>query len=216
VRIPNRICSCLDWFGIQYDRTEAIDVLNSYYLFIGIIDNALDTVSIEIGAKVLNQLRYPYSISIDSPESIITENLKVRIEPEIFWLFLLKMEILYAVVCREQNCLNANDYIRERELVGELTAEVSYLLLTPNFGKGLPEVRKFMMRVGEVGCLVDSFLDLRKDAENKLIQFAPTLRAYMKLLYPMITKGIKLLLRYPRLIPLFAAAVLDNVKDLTR
>jgi hypothetical protein len=111
VRIPARICSCLDWFGIKYNRSKALDVLSTFYLFIGVIDHVLDTISIDLGCRILDQLRSPYSFEMDCPESIITENLKTKIEPGIFPMFLLKVNILYAAVCREQGCLNVNDYI---------------------------------------------------------------------------------------------------------
>jgi hypothetical protein len=219
VRIPQRICFCLDWFGIQYDHKKVHDILSVYYLFIGVVDRALDTISIDIGARVLQQLRIPYVFPIDSldtPAISITEYLKTRVAKEIFPEFLLKMELLYDAVCREQDCRCVLDYIRERELIGRLTAEISYILVASDFNREFPEVRKFMIQVGEVGCLIDSLIDLRSDRQNGLIQFRPDIRAHLELLIPTIVKGSQLLFQYPRLIPLFAAGIRDNIKDPSR
>ena len=126
------------------------------------------------------------------------------------------MELLYAAVCREQSCVLVKDYVRERQLIGTLTAEISYILVAPNFDREFPEVRNFMIQVGEVGCLIDSLIDLRSDARKRLIRFDPDFRAHLKLMIPAIRRGTQLLFQYPRLMPHFAAALKDNLEDLHR
>src|SRR5881396_3850299 len=57
IRIPDRIIRCIDSFGINCNRATAKDRLLSYYLFIGVIDNALDSAHIETGRLVLEYLK---------------------------------------------------------------------------------------------------------------------------------------------------------------
>src|SRR5437660_6001592 len=59
IRIPDRIIRCVDYFGIKCNRATAKDSLFSYYLFIGVIDNALDSANIETGRLVLDYLKTP-------------------------------------------------------------------------------------------------------------------------------------------------------------
>src|SRR5207237_3511046 len=59
IRIPDRIIRCVDYFGINCNRATATDRLLSYYLFIGVIDNALDSAHIETGRLVLDYLKTP-------------------------------------------------------------------------------------------------------------------------------------------------------------
>src|SRR5205814_4712560 len=56
INIPGRIIQCIDYFGIAGNRELIKDRLQSYYLFIGVIDNALDSRQIGIGAGVLDCL----------------------------------------------------------------------------------------------------------------------------------------------------------------
>src|SRR5688500_14422046 len=77
VRIPERICRCLDYFKVTFDR-EAVKVrLHSYYLFIGVIDEVLDSAQLEAGDEILQQL-FRRDVSFDkgydrSPASLVME-----------------------------------------------------------------------------------------------------------------------------------------------
>src|SRR5436309_1046469 len=57
IRIPDRIIRCVDYFGINCNRATAQDRLLSYYLFIGVIHNALNSAHIETGRLVLDYLK---------------------------------------------------------------------------------------------------------------------------------------------------------------
>ena len=43
VRIPDRIIQCIDYFGIACDHAAVRAKLHTYYLFIGIVDDAIDS-----------------------------------------------------------------------------------------------------------------------------------------------------------------------------
>src|SRR5215510_3738424 len=43
VRIPERICRCLDYFKLDGDRLAVKERLRAYYLFIGVVDDAIDS-----------------------------------------------------------------------------------------------------------------------------------------------------------------------------
>src|SRR5258708_10418010 len=56
VHIPDRIIQCIDYFGIPCDRTAASNRLHAYYLFIGVVDDAIDSGKIEAGRAILEYL----------------------------------------------------------------------------------------------------------------------------------------------------------------
>ena len=48
-RIPDRIIQCIDYFGITCDRAVTRARLLTYYLFIGIVDDAIDSDRLDAG-----------------------------------------------------------------------------------------------------------------------------------------------------------------------
>jgi len=42
---------CLDYFGVACKREETSDLLLSYYLFIGVVDSAIDSGHVEAGER---------------------------------------------------------------------------------------------------------------------------------------------------------------------
>src|SRR5688572_11458919 len=56
VRIPERICRCLDYFRISSSRSAVRSRLHSYYLFVGVVDDVIDSNQPETGREILEQL----------------------------------------------------------------------------------------------------------------------------------------------------------------
>jgi hypothetical protein len=104
-------------------------------------------------------------------------------------------------------------YIKERKTIGRLTAEVSYLLIRPLFMNEHKDLYRFLQKVGEVGCLIDSAIDLRADVRLGLTSFSPTLKDYLQLVSHLLRDGARILLRHMRLLGLFLEAVMDNLLD---
>lgn len=217
VRIPERICRCLDYFNVHSSRPAVKERLHSYYLFIGVVDDAIDSGRLETGRAILKQLdgRTP-SFDEETKQSrarLVTEILKRHISPEIHPAVLAKLEELYQAVVREHQSETMNAYIEQRKAVGCLTAELSYLLIRPLFDGEHEGLCRFLQRVGEVGCLVDSFIDLRADNRMGLLSFRPTLTDHLQLTRRMLHDGLRVLLKYPRLFGLFMEALSDDVLD---
>jgi hypothetical protein len=120
---------------------------------------------------------------------------------------------LYKTVCQERSALSIEAYIEVREVVGRLTADLSYVLISPLLDGDEKTLRAFMQNVGAVGCLVDSVIDLSADQRRGLVSFMPTSRDYLKLTLAALRQGLSIGLRHPRLAGLFAHAILDNVRD---
>jgi hypothetical protein len=74
-------------------------------------------------------------------------------------------------------------------------------------------LRVFMQKVGAVGCLIDSVIDLRADQRRGLVSFLPTRRDHVKLTLAALRQGLSISLRHPRLAGVFADAILDDVRD---
>src|SRR6267143_4233195 len=53
VRIPRRICRCLDYFRVAANRVAVTERLHSYYLFIGVVDDLIDSTGLEAGREIL-------------------------------------------------------------------------------------------------------------------------------------------------------------------
>ena len=217
VRIPERICRCLDHFKISSNRRAVRERLHSYYLFIGVVDDIIDSSQLEAGREILRQLDggEPF-FSEESEEShvrLVTEVFKSQISLETYPMVVAKLEELYRAVVSERNSRTMKSYIAQRKAVGCLTAEVSYLLIQPLLKSEHKDLRPFLQKVGEVGCLVDSVIDLRADARSGLLSFRPTLRDHLKLISEMLKDGLGILVRHTRLVGVFLEAIADNLLD---
>lgn len=217
VRIPERICRCLDYFKVASRRSVVKERLHSYYLFIGVVDDAIDSSQLEAGREILKRLdnRSP-SFNEETKQSctkLVTEVLKCHISLEIYPLVLAKLEELYQAVVRERKSQTMKAYIEQRKAVGCLTAELSYLLIRPLLKSEREDLCRFLQQVGAVGCLVDSVIDLRADDQLGLLSFRPTLKDHLKLTGQMLREGLRVSLRHPRLFGLFWEAVSDDLFD---
>ena len=214
INIPARIIQCIDYFGIAGNRELIKDRLQSYYLFIGVIDNALDSRQIGIGAGVLDCLEARSQTLEDacrqSDVSLVTAVLKCHIHND---LMVNKLRKLYREVLRERVATSIETYMSCRIGVGSLTAELSYWLIQPLLKDESNSLREFMKQVGAVGCLIDSLIDLRSDHRFGLLAFTPVARDYLRLLLNIFRRGFGLSIRHPSLCLLFCQAIIDNLQD---
>jgi len=217
VRIPGRICRCLDYFKVAFNRGAVMERLHSYYLFIGVVDDAIDSSQLEAGREILNQLdgSKPFfdEETRQSHAKLVTEVFKRHISLEVYPAILAKLEALYEAVVRERRSRTMSAYIEQRKAIGCLTAEVSYLLIRPLLTGEHKDLRRFLQKVGEVGCLIDSVIDLRADDRMGLLSFRPTPKDYLKLTSQMLHDGFRILLSHTRLLGLFLEAIIDNLRD---
>jgi len=120
---------------------------------------------------------------------------------------------LSAEVINERAATSIESYIIHRNSVGSLTAELSYVLIRPGLSRGHEILCRFMQRVGAIGCLIDSLIDLRDDNRLGLLAFKPGLTDHAKLIHHILRDGLRLSLEHPRLSRLFLRAVVDNLQD---
>lgn len=216
-RIPERICRCLDYFKVSSSRQAVKERLHSYYLFIGVVDDIIDSSAPEAGREILKQLdnRNPFfdEGTKESHAKLVTEVFKCHISPETYPEILARLEELYHAVVSERTSATMRAYIEQRKTIGSLTAEVSYLLIRPLLREEHKDLRRFLQEVGEVGCLMDSLIDLRADATLGLISFKPTLNDHFNLISQLLREGLRILLKHPRLLGLFLEAIADNLLD---
>jgi hypothetical protein len=217
IRIPDRIIRCIDYFGINCNRATAKDRLLSYYLFIGVIDNALDSAHIEIGRLVLDCLKTSlpcFDEAHTSPEvRLVTETLKSKISEESYFSIREKLGRLYQRVLRERGATSTCELIRFRKAVGALTADVSYLLIRSSLNREHEGLRRLMKRVGAVGCLIDTLIDLGADRRLGLLKFKPSIADYAQLIRHTLIAGLRVLFTHPALFGLFLPAIIDNLRD---
>ena len=214
INIPARIIQCIDYFGIAGNRELIKDRLQSYYLFIGVIDNALDSRQIGIGAGVLDCLEARSQTLEDacrqSDVSLVTAVLRCHIHND---LIVNKFRKLYREVLSERVATSIETYMSCRIGVGSLTAELSYWLIQPLLKDESNSLCEFMKQVGAVGCLIDSLIDLRSDHQFGLLAFTPGARDYLRLLLNTFRRGFELSIRHPGLCLLFLQAIIDNLQD---
>lgn len=218
-RIPARVCACLEQFGAACDRREVSERLLAYYLFIGVADDAIDSRGPERGREILALLARDDGaarggVETPTPVALAVERLRRHMTTDVRARVLALLGELYGAVVGERRAPSLAAYVEERRRVGRLTAEVSYVLVEPLVTTGAgAAVRDFLARVGEVGCLLDSLVDLRADARSGALGFTPTARDRLTLARRAFADGARLLLARPRLAPLFLAAVADIVRD---
>lgn len=217
VRIPDRILQCIEYFGIACDRPTARKRLHAYYLFIGVVDDAIDSGRIDAGRLILDYLRTPAPVFGEaarrSSVRLITEILKFQLSEGTYPIMLDKLQDLYGEVVSERSATSIGSYIVHRKSIGALTAELSYLLIRPDLSGDSEKLCDFMKQVGAIGCLVDSLIDLSADRRLGLLGFQPGLMDYRKLVAGILRDGLRLSLKHLRLSGLFLRAIVDNVRD---
>ncbi len=220
VSIPDRIIRSIDHFGVPCDRPVARARLHAYYLFIGVIDDAIDSGTIAAGRLILDDLSNPAPLFTEetsqSKVRLITAILKNHLHDEIYPVMMDRFRELYGEVIGERGASSMDSYIKHRRSVGSLTAELSYLLIRPSLSGGQETLCRFMKQVGAVGCLIDSLIDLHSDFQLGLLGFRPRVRDYAKLICCILQDGLRLSTRHPALFGVFLRAVIDNVNDLFR
>ncbi len=120
---------------------------------------------------------------------------------------------LYQQVVSERAAQSIDAYVEHRKAVGRLTAELSYLLICPLLEMDNESLCRFMTQVGEVGCLVDSLIDLNADQHLGLLMFKPSIMDRLKLVVFTVQKGLSVWFRHPGLSGVFLSAVCDNIRD---
>ena len=218
-RIPNRIIQCLELCGISCDRERVRECLRAYYLFIGVVDDEIDCARFDVGEKILKRFAHPIP-SFDeetrnSRAQFMTEILKQHLNPTNLQLQ-RKFRHLHKANIAERHAPTMRAYIKQRELVGRLTAELSYLLIRDHLSCDRSNVRQLMKEVGAVGCLVDSVVDAASDKRAGLLSFSPTHFDSLFLFTQTLRHGLRITLKHPRLMPLFVEAIRDNFYDRRR
>jgi len=217
VRIAPRIVRCLDHLRIEFDRMRVSELLQAYYLFIGVIDEALDSGSLSLGDRILEQFDRPASESLEHTDSsnveFMTEVLRNCVCDENRSSISAGLAELYCEVLGEQTAILIDTYIEHRKVIGARTAELSYRLIQNLLTGETDRVCRLMIQVGKVGCLIDSVIDLGFDWRSGLLSFKPSLLDRVRLIACALREGMVTLLCYPSLTDLFVAAVADNIGD---
>lgn len=218
-RIPDRIIQCLELCGISCDHERARERLRVYYFFIGVVDDEIDCARLDVGEKILKRLANPIP-SFDeetrnSRAQFMTEILKQHLNPTNSQV-LRKFRRLHKANVTERNAPTMRAYVKQRKLVGRLTAELSYLLIRDHLLGDSSDVRRLMKEVGAVGCLVDSIVDAASDKRAGLMSFRPTYFDSVFLFTQTFLLGMRITLKHPRLVPLFVEAIRDNFYDRRR
>ena|GEM_PF-1138296 len=216
VRIPERILRCIDYFGVGCNRAKAKARLHSYYLFIGVVDNAIDSGNVDTGERILQYLSAPGSFReeiLSSSLRLVTEILRGHISAVSSSSMIERFRELYQTVISEREAESIEAYIEHRRAVGRLTATLSYELISPLLERETRSLLRFMNQVGEVGCLVDSVIDLDADRRIGLLRFQPNMIDRARLIVCTLQAGLRVLLRHPGLCGLFLQAITDNVRD---
>jgi hypothetical protein len=219
VRIPERILRCLDHCRLTYDRKLVSERLRAYYLFIGVVDEAIDGGNLDAGNRILQAFtckgpRASQSALFDSSSpGIMTRVLRQHTTDNNHALISAKLAELYREVVSEQMAPSVEAYIHQRKMVGSRTAELSYLLIRDSLHGDVYQVSQLMMQVGKVGCLIDSIIDLNLDWRAGLTSFKPSLLDRLNVAASAFWEGTKTIFRYPLLTIVFAEAVADNIHD---
>ena len=191
--------------------------LLAHYLFIAVVDEAIDSGQPRVAEIIFDCLDRPTSqpqeTALTSDVLLVTTVLKRHIDNNTYSELLDRLRQAYQEVCAERAAASIDDYIEHRKTLGRLTAEQSYLLIRSVLNEENEELCRLMQDVGAVGCLVDSIIDLRQDSRRGLLNFQPTLFDYVTLWSCTIGAGLRVWIRKPSLSVLFVEAVIDNMLD---
>jgi len=218
--IPDRIIRCLELCGVHCERAAVKEILLTYYLFIGVVDDELELAPAEFGEKILQRLETVIPSFDEETKSsraqFMTEILKRHITSASHSRVLRKFRRLNRVSIKERQVRTMKEYVKQRRLVGRLTAELSYLLIIDHLCGASAKAGELMKDIGAVGCLIDSVVDAGADQRAGLLSFRPTFFGALFLFTQTLLLGAKLPLRHPRLLSLFVEAMRDNFYDRRR
>ena len=218
--IPRRIIQCLDSFSIRADNERVHAALLAYYIFIGVTDDTIDGGDEDAGENILARLTTPFvslnDITVSSDAEFMSELLKLHFPASHSSHIRSKFRTIHKINLRERRARNMRAFVKMRELLGSVTADISYLLIQEHVEEDARQLRRLMKRVGAVGCLVDSAIDLRNDQRAGLIGFRPALTEWVYLYVRTFWLGIRTVAKYPRLVRLFFEAIADNAHDRRR
>src|ERR1044072_1134873 len=218
--IPQRIIQCLESFATVLEPETMRARLLAYYLFIGVVDDEIESAQFEIGAITLKRLANPLPCfdrnTRASKSQFMTEVLKQHMAPTIHSQVLTKFTKLHLANLGERQASTMKAYLEQRKLVGRLTAELSHILIRDLITLERADCCELMKEVGAVGCLVDSVFDARADKRDGALSFQARWWDFLRLGLTTIFDGIRLVVTHPRMLPLFADAMRDNFYDRLR
>lgn len=216
-RIPERIVRFLDSFHIDFDRAAVLERLLSHYLFIAVVDDAIDSGEADVAQTVFDRFNCIAcslnEMSCASDVAIVTEILKSYVEDDNRLPILRSLQRAYREVIRERAATSAGTYVSHRQALGRATARQSYLLIRSALGEPNQNLCRLMEEIGAVGCLVDSIIDIGEDHRSGLLNFELNVVNYATLCFSTAVAGMRVLAKRPSLIFLVAEAVRDNIHD---
>ncbi|HEV8138660.1 MAG TPA: hypothetical protein VGP81_02725 [Pyrinomonadaceae bacterium] len=216
-RIPGRIVRFLDSLHIDFDREAVHERLLAHYLFIALVDDAIDSGEADLAQAVLDRFnQVACSVNKISPASdvaIVIEMLNCHIEDDSRTPILRALRRAHREVVRERAATSVGTYISHRKALGRATARQSYLLIETALSEPNQNLCRLMEEIGAVGCLVDSVIDIGEDHRLGLLNFDLTAVDYGKLCFSTGIAGVRLLVKAPSLVFQLAEAILDNVRD---
>lgn len=216
-QIPERIVRCLDHVGLAFDRETVRRRLLVHYLFIGVVDDAIDSGTPHVAEMIFDcLLDLSPEVNAGAPQSdvaVVTEFLKDHINDDAYPAMVDSLRRAYQEVADELIATSIEAYIEHRKALGRATAEQSYLLVRSALGQHEDALNQLMQDIGAVGCLVDSLIDLRHDSRAGLISFNPTIRDLAKLCSATLRAGLRVWATKPSLTRLFVEAIIDNIRD---
>jgi hypothetical protein len=219
-RIPERIVRFLDSFPVDFNREAVYERLLSHYLFIAVVDDAIDSGKADVAHNVFERFsgvaRALNEVSRRSDVAVVTAILKSHLEGDMRLPILRSLQRAHREVTRERAAKSVGMYIRHRKALGRATARQSYLLIRSALREPSQKLCRLMEEIGAVGCLVDSVIDVREDQRADLLNFDLTVVTYARLCFTTAVAGLRVLAKKPSLIFLFGEAVLDNIRDRDR
>jgi hypothetical protein len=219
-RIPERIVRLLDNFQIDFERDAVHEQLLAHYLFIAVVDDAIDSgekgVAQTVFDRFSNVAAGSNSASNLSDVAIVTEILARHIEENNRKPMLRALQRAHREVICERAARSVGSYIKHRKALGRATAKQSYLLLRSALSEPNRTLCWLMEEIGAVGCLIDSMIDIGEDHRSGLLNFDLTAVACVTLCLSTAIAGLRVLAKRPSLVFLLAEAVLDNIKDRDR
>jgi len=216
-RIPERIVCFLDSFHVEFDRDAVHERLLSHYLFIALVDDAIDSGETDAAQNVFDRLNGVAcglnETSRPSDVAVVTEILKCHVDEDQRLAILRSLQRAHREVIGERVAMSVGAYISHREALGRATARQSYLLIHSALHEPDHKLCRLMEEIGAVGCLVDSLIDIGEDRRSGLLNFDLTAVNYAILCFRTAVAGLRVLAKKPSLIFLLAEAIVDNIRD---
>jgi hypothetical protein len=198
LNVPIHITRYLDHFSISYPPQQIAGVLGTYFLWLKLADDEIDE-HLKTGEDIFRRLSSGPDESFNNNEpglDMLTDILYYASKPSST-AFLEEFSVCRRYAVLETEAVNIRDLAQIRTMEGEMLSLATLSLIEPYIQYGDHSIYDFLPRVGRLGMLLDSMIDLREDSAAGELKFQPGMLDMAYLAMQFMKGTLQIQVHYP-------------------